>query len=133
VTAQIVITHEGNYIKVLSNGEKSFQFAERLWTEVRNACRKHQCYDVLGVAETSVPMETFDALEIADLFERLEIGEKYRIAWVELNPEAYRTVFFMESVLSNRGLPGRVFLQVEEAKNWLLGALGTVDNDYPIS
>lgn len=133
MTEQIVITHEGAYIKVLSNGEKSFQFAEKLWTEVKNTCRIHQCYDVLGVAETSVPMETFDALEIADLFERLEIGGKYRIAWVELNPEAYRTVFFMESVLSNRGLPGRVFLQIEEAKNWLLGASAPDDDGYPIS
>jgi len=69
VIEQIVITHEGTYIKVLSNGEKSFQFAEKLWTEVRDTCRKHQCYEVLGVAETSVPMETFDALEIAGLFE----------------------------------------------------------------
>lgn len=122
VTDQLIITHESDHIQVISNGEKSFQFAEMLWTKVRDACRAHDCFDVLGIAETTVPIETYDALEIADLFERLEINEKFRIAWVELNPEGYRTVYFIESVLSNRGFPGRVFLEVAEAKNWLLGS-----------
>ncbi len=119
---QITITHEGDHIKVISDGEKSFQFAETLWSLVKDECQKNQCFNVLGIAKTTVPIETYDALEMADLFERLEIDEKFRIAWVELNPEAYRTIFFIESVLSNRGLPGRVFLEVEEARNWLLKA-----------
>jgi hypothetical protein len=122
VKGQITITHEGDHIKVISDGEKSYQFAETLWSLVKDECHKNQCFNVLGIAKTTVPIETYDALEMADLFERLEIDEKFRIAWVELNPEAYRTIFFIESVLSNRGLPGRVFLDVEEARNWLLKA-----------
>jgi len=122
VKGQITVTHEGDHIKVLSDGEKSYQFAETLWSQVKDECQKNQCFNVLGIAKTTVPIETYDALEMADLFERLEIDEKFRIAWVELNPEAYRTIFFIESVLSNRGLPGRVFLDVDEARNWLLKA-----------
>lgn len=122
VKGQITITHEGDHIKVLADGEKSYQFAEALWSQVIDECQKNQCFNVLGIATTTVPIETYDALEMADLFERLEIDGQYRIAWVEMNPEAYRTIFFIESVLSNRGLPGRVFLEVEEARNWLLKA-----------
>jgi len=122
VTDQVTITHEGEYVEVHSNGEKNYQFVVDLWTAIRDACVEHRCFKVLGIAETEVPIDTYDALEIADLFEQLKIDDKYRIAWVELNPRIYRTAFFIESVLSNRGLPGRVFLQVKEAKDWLLGS-----------
>jgi len=122
VAHEITITHEGTFIKVLSNGEKNYQFAVDLWTAIHDACLKYQCFNVLGIADTTVPVDTYDALEIADLFEQLEIDGKFRIAWVELNPRAYKTTFFIESVLSNRGLPSRVFLEIDEAKNWLLGS-----------
>ena len=124
MTGQITITREGDYIKVLSDGEKSYQFATELWTEIRGACQGNQCFKVLGIARTTVPIGTYDALEIADLFEKLGIDNSYRIAWVEMNSKVYRTVYFIESVLSNRGFPGRVFLQIGEAKDWLLGSSG---------
>ena len=123
MTDQITISYEGDHILALSNGEKDYPFVVALWTKVRNACVKHKCFDVLGIAETTVPIETSDALKIADVFGDLGIDAKFRIAWVEINPEAYRIAFFAESVLANKGFPGgRVFLDVAEAREWLLGA-----------
>jgi hypothetical protein len=116
-------THEGHNVLVLSSGEKSYRFAVQLWTAVLDACVNSNCFDVLGIANTTVPIETFDALEIGDVFQDLGIDGKFRIAWVEINPEAYQTAFFIESVLSNRGFSGgRVFLDESEARKWLLGA-----------
>ncbi len=55
---QIVITYEGDHIKALLDGEKSYQFAVTQWTEIRDACLKNDCFDVLGIADTTVPIET---------------------------------------------------------------------------
>jgi hypothetical protein len=58
-------------------------------------------------------------MEHADLFRRLGIDSKYRIAWVELNPLVHEAASFTEVVLSNRGLPGKLFNNPEDAKHWL--------------
>lgn len=118
---EVIITFEGDYIQILSNGEKNYEFAKRLWSEAVVACEKHNCFDILGIADTTVPLSISEGYEHADLFEQLGIDSKYRIAWVELNAEAYQAVYFVETVLFNRGFPGRVFLDVDEAKEWVLG------------
>ena len=86
MTDQMTISYEGDHILALSNGAKNYQFVVAFWTKVRNACAKHKCFDVLGIAETTVPIETSDALKIADVFGDLGIDAKFRIAWVEVNP-----------------------------------------------
>ena len=43
-------------MKVESEGEKNFEFAERLWSEVVRVCRENDCYDVLGVTYSTVTM-----------------------------------------------------------------------------
>ena len=84
------------------------------------ACEQHDCYNVLGIVDTTVPLTAGEGYEHADLFEQLGIDNKYRIAWVEKNGEAYQAVYFVETVLFNRGFPGRVFLDEDEAKEWPL-------------
>ena len=120
VKNELIITFEGDHTKILSNGEKNYDFAVRVWSEAVAACEKNDCYDILGIADTTVPLTTFEGYEHADLFEHLGISNKYRIAWVELNAETYQAAYFVETVLFNRGFPARVFLEVDEAKDWLL-------------
>lgn len=121
VKNELSITFEGHYIQIISNGEKNYEFSKRVWSGAVDACKKHHCYDVLGIADTTVPLTASDGYEHADLFEQLGIDNRYRIAWVEKNAEAYQAVYFVETVLFNRGFPGRVFLDVSDAKKWLLG------------
>lgn len=118
---ELVITFENDHIQILSNGEKNYEFALRLWSEAVVACEKYNCFDILGIADTTVPLTISEGFEHANLFEQVGIDGRYRIAWVELNAEAYQAVFFVETVLFNRGFPGRLFLDVAEAKEWLLG------------
>lgn len=118
---ELVITFEGDYIQIISNGEKNYEFSRRVWSGAVVACEKFDCYDVLGIADTTIPLTASEGYEHADLFEQLGIDSKYRIAWVEKNAEAYQAVYFVETVLFNRGFPGRVFLDEAEAKEWLLG------------
>lgn len=121
MTAIIEITFEGDHVRVRADGKKDFEVARRIWAGVSAACEEHQCFNVLGVANSTVPMEVMDAYDHARLFESLDIDGRYRIAWVELNKEAVDIIAFTETVLVNRGLPGKLFSTVDEAREWLLG------------
>ena len=117
---EITITLEDGYVQVLSDGEKDYEFAEKLWTAVVSFCKEHDCYRILGIADTSRPMEAVDGYDLARLFRDLGISHEYRIAWVELREDARDVTSFIETVLVNRGLPGRLFSSADEAKDWLL-------------
>ncbi|MDH3351227.1 MAG: hypothetical protein OEM60_13220 [Gammaproteobacteria bacterium] len=113
------ITFEGDLVKVISEGEKDYRFLERLWTEVVAVCNEYDCHKVLGIARTTKHVEALEGLELAQLFRELNVTRKFRLAWVEHNQEARHIVDFIETVLSNRGLPGRAFDTEEEAREWL--------------
>lgn len=120
----ITVSFEGDHILVLTEGDKDYQFLEQLWSQVARACEKHNCFDVLGIADTSTPIEAVEAYELPRIFRENSIDERYRIAWVEQSPEAVDSISFIESILVNRDLPGRQFATVEDARTWLLGDRG---------
>ncbi len=118
---ELTVTFEGDYVQVISDGDKDYDFSVRLWSAVVEQCEKHECYDVLGIANTTTPLEAVEGYDQARLFRTLGIGPRYRIAWVEKSPDAVDMASFVETVLKNRGLPGRIFPSVYEAKRWLTG------------
>jgi hypothetical protein len=116
------VTFEGNHVLVIANGDKDYRYMDRLWREVAMACEQHKCFNVLGLAATRTPIEAVEGYDLPALFRELGIGQKYRIAWVEQNVNARDTIEFIQTVLSNRGLPGLSFNTEEEARAWLLGS-----------
>ena len=118
---RVTVTFEGDHIQALSDGDKNLEFATELWTQIATMSKKHNCFNILGIANTTTPMEAVDGYDHARLFRDLDIQHDYRIAWVELNPDAVDMAMFIETVLVNRGLPGRLFSTVNEAKAWLIG------------
>jgi len=121
MSASFTVTFEGDHVEVVSEGEKNLEFAERMWAEVVRVCKENDCYHVLGVTYSTVPMSTLDGYEQPRVFQKLDISPRFRIAWVEKNIDAWENVEFMETVFFNRGLPGRAFPDVEEARQWLFG------------
>jgi len=117
---KLEITFEGDHVRVLSEGDKDFAFSVKLWTDVSELCRQQDCFNVLGIATTNSPLEAVEGYDHARLFRDLGIDHKYRIAWVEKSDAGRDIIEFIETVLSNRGLPGRLFESVEEAEDWLL-------------
>ena len=113
------ITVDNNLVRVYLTGREDMEVAMRLWPQIAETCERLQCFNVLGIAETTQPLETLDAYKHAELFEQLGINHKYRIAWVELNPQAFMATAFAETVLHNRGLPGRLFSSEADARRWL--------------
>ena len=116
---RLTVTYEGDHILVISDGDKNYEISVRTWTQVADLCREHQCFKVLGLANTTTPMEAVDGYDIARLFRELEIPNRIRIAWVESNAEAADIASFIELVITNRGYTGRVFSNEAEARAWL--------------
>ncbi len=116
---EMTISFEGDHVKVIADGEKNYEFSSKLWAKISNTCNENDCYRVLGIAKTTSPLNTDEGYDHAQLFEQLGITGDYRIAWVELNPKAFDAVYFVETVLVNRGYMARLFSDVDEAKEWL--------------
>ena len=117
---ELIITFEKTFVQVISNGEKSYQSSSKIWPTVVKVCKENNCFKILGIATTTKPPSTTDSVRHSELFHELDINIKYQIAWVELNPEAFESIKFIETVLYNRGLPGKLFKDIDEAKTWLL-------------
>jgi hypothetical protein len=118
---KLEVSFEGDHVLVIAEGDKDYSYMDRLWREVAVVCEQNDCYNVLGLADTSTPVEAVDGYDLPAIFRELGIGQHYRIAWVEKDEDARGTMEFVATVLSNRGLPGRLFETEEEAREWLLG------------
>jgi hypothetical protein len=57
---KIEVTFEGNHVRVIADGDKDYHFQNRLWQEVTAECEKHQCFKVLGISNTTTPLEAVE-------------------------------------------------------------------------
>jgi hypothetical protein len=119
---RLEITFEGDHVLVLADGDKDYRYMDRMWREISLTCDRHNCYNVLGIANTSTPVEAVEGYDLPAIFRDLGIGQHYRIAWVELEEDSRSVIEFIVTVLNNRGLPGRLFESEAEARAWLLGS-----------
>jgi len=119
MTNAMTITFEEDHIRAESRAEKSITWSRKFWTAVAEVCVENDCYKVLGISESLTVMPIQDGFDHVALFRELGINTKYRIAWIELNPAAIKTVRFVDAALFNRMLPGRLFKTEEEARKWL--------------
>ena len=117
---KLEVSLEGDHIRVIADGDKDYQFQNRLWQEVTAVCEEHDCFRILGISDTTTPLEAVEGYDTARIFRDLKIDSRYRLAWVELNDESRNMTEFIATVLANRGLPGRLFDTEEAAKKWLL-------------
>lgn len=118
----ISVTHldKQGYIEVHSDGEKNIDSARQLWEQVSTLADEVNCFKVLGVAFTDKNHSTIEGYKHAELFQDIGIDYKYKIAWVEKNPDVYNDVKFIETVLMNRGTNIKLFPDQAEARSWLL-------------
>ena len=120
--AEFKFTFKKNYVEIIVNGEPSSDLTDKLWSEAVEFCVANDCYRILGIANAAKPISIVNGYNHHEVFLKLGINHKYRIAWVEMNLDStvIENYQFIETVLINRGLPGKLFEDVEEAKNWLL-------------
>ncbi len=115
------VTFEGQYILALSEGEKHPEQARQLWEKIVHLCIESQCFKVLGMASSNNAFSIIESFQHYDLFKDIGITNQYKVAWVETNPEAHKTLNLIETVLRSRGISnGRLFTDLVHAKRWLL-------------
>lgn len=117
---EYIIYVKDGYVQVHSNGEKNLEFATALWTEVAEICETEKIYKVLGIALTSKPISEDEAHGLLELSRELGMDNRYKLAWVELNPEFYDIIVFTEYLLSSNGMNIRSFYKEDQARTWLL-------------
>ncbi len=116
---QITATFEERYVKILVDQDRDFEYSARLWSGVAKACRQYDCYAALLIANTSTALPVMDGIDLGQLLQDSGITGKHRIAWVELNADAFEAIRFLETVLINRYFNARLFASEAEAKRWL--------------
>lgn len=118
---EMSVSYTGDYVKAYSYGDKNYNTAIALWTEITKVCHENNCYKVLGIGISTTAMPIMDSVKHEILLRDFAITHKYKIAWVELNKDAVGNVRFLENFLLNRGLVnGKLFSAVDDARYWLL-------------
>lgn len=121
---QVDITPMDGYLYVEVSGRGTYKGAVELWQTIAEACKKHQCFNVLGIQRVTIAVDTLTALDHQTIFTDLGIDSRYRIAWVDENPRTYESIEFIKNVLANRSIGyGKVFTNQQDAKTWLLTKL----------
>ena len=77
---EMQVSFKGDYVEARSNGEKNYETAERLWKEITRLADGHNCYRVLGIANSSRQMSVMDSMSHQKLFQTLKVTPKYKIA-----------------------------------------------------
>lgn len=124
MTLEYSIRYEQSYVEVHASGQPDYLSADKLWQDIAAACRKHNCYKILGVADVQGWSKEF-AYDQAAIFEAHGFGSEFRIAWVELNKDGMEMVKLAEAVIRNRDLAsGELFDDITQAKEWLMDGPG---------
>lgn len=113
-------TFENDYLSIKLKADNNFETSNALWRDLYELSIKYNCKNIL-VISNSEPLSTMSAYDHASMIKETGITYQYRIAWLEMNPEAREIDKFIENVLANRGIvQAKLFLDEPEAKKWLL-------------
>jgi len=122
MTAQYTIDYVDSTIEVRVTGIPDRASITQMWKDIIAASAEYQCLSILGMSNMDRPLKLADAIDHQAIFLEAGVTIDHRIAWVQLNPAAYKMTEIVESVLLNRGLiNGRLFSDEFEARRWLSG------------
>lgn len=120
--AEYSINCVNSVIEVRVDGIPDRASVSQMWKDIVAACSENSCFSILGLTNLERPLKLADAIDHQAIFLEAGVTIDHRIAWVQLNPAAYKMTEVVESVLLNRGLiNGRLFTDEFEARRWLAG------------
>ena len=109
------------YLYVSVTGENSVDTVNSYLTEVREACAKHQCFNLLIVENLSGPsLDTFSIYNLVASRSEQAAHIVRRLAYVDINPEhSAKDMEFAEDVAVNRGISVKVCPTIHAAEEWI--------------
>ena len=118
---EVKVEAKAGYLHVRVTGENSPETVRGYLGEVRAACERARCMNVLVEENLSGPgLGTFDVFGVVSQGSRDATRAMGRVALVDVNPEHDpRLMQFAETVAVNRGMTMRVFATVAEAEAWM--------------
>ena len=120
MTYQIKIEKRPNFLHATVTGTNSKQAVIDYWNEIKIACDAHDCFRVLADEKLDGPR--FDVMEVFSLISEGSmkmLGQYEAIAYIDRSMGEMAN--FAETVAVNRGIPIRVFNNVDDAEEWLAG------------
>ena len=122
MAAEYTIDYVNSTIEVRVSGVPERASISQMWRDIVTACKDKGCYSILGLSNMDQPLKLADAIDHQAIFLEAGVTIDHRIAWVQLNPAAYKMAEVAETILLNRGLVnGRLFADEFEARRWLMG------------
>lgn len=118
---RLAIESKSAYLHVIVTGVNSVENVRGYMTELIMECKSRSCWSVL--IEERLEGKRLGTMDIFDTVSRGSshvVGKFKAIAFVDINAEG-GLMAFAEDVAVNRGIPFRVFKDVEEAGKWLIG------------
>ena len=113
------ISYQDTVIAVSVRGTPDYLSLDRLWHDIADACKRHNCFKILGVSNTENWSE-YDPYDHAAIFEAAGITAEHRIAWIEENSKSKEPIKVSETVVNHRHVAtARAFDSIAEAKRWL--------------
>ena len=104
MAAQYSIEHVNSTIEVRVSGSPDRASVSQMWKDIIAACADHQCLSILGLSNMDRPLKLAVAIDHQAIFLEAGVTIDHRIAWAQLNPQAYAMTELVETVLLNRGL-----------------------------
>jgi hypothetical protein len=109
---------EKGYTLNRAAGQNSPDITIECVTEMIEVSTRHDCSNLLAdLRETTLIAATIDTFELPKRFEKLGLSPEHKLAIVY--SEAESDYQFLETVSRNKGLQVRVFVDFDEAENWL--------------
>jgi len=116
---QLQIKEEPDYLHIIATGENSKKNISDYLEEVIRTCRDRGTGKVLIEERLTGPrLGTLDVFEVASEGSRRLLGKLKMIAYIDVFAET-DLIHFAETVSVNRGVPVRIFINVQTAKKWL--------------
>lgn len=111
--------HE-EYLYAFISGEKnSLENSKKIWGIIAEECKKLGYSKLLIEEDVKIPMPMVDVYNLVNFLPTLSFT-KIVVAFVDRQSEQEELNRFGELVGTNRGLRGKFFTKMEEAKKWLV-------------
>ena len=125
---ELLIEKKSDYLHVTVTGENSKENVVAYLAEMREACKKLDCFRVLIEERLEGPrLDVMEVFMIASEGSKDALGEFDAMAYVDVF--AGGLMGFTETVAVNRGMPIAVFGSVEDGEQWLHDRKDTAAQD----